>query len=89
MKFVEVAKMITFHPMVVLWSALWTSIVAVVGSGMTVHQAYHSNAFTLGGYWVVSAAVVTIAFALTRALKGQEAADGAPALGRRIRAKLR
>ena len=79
MKYLAVLKFIIFHNMVVLLAAMWTAIVAVVGSAAATWTAYSTGDFTLLRYWTVSAAVVTIAFALIGAMRGKAAADGEPA----------
>ena len=85
MTYLAALKMIVFHNMMPLYIALWTSIVAVVGSATTTWMAYADGDFTLMRYWTVSAAVVTIACALISAVRGKVAADAEPPLAPRLR----
>jgi hypothetical protein len=88
MKCLAVLKLLVFHNMVVLLAALWTTIVAVVGSATATWMAYSTGDFTLIRYWTVFAAVVTIAFALISAMRGKAAADAELPLMPRVRALL-
>jgi hypothetical protein len=88
MKYLATIKLLIFHKMFVLLAALWTSIVAIVGSAAATWTAYSTGEFTLSQYWVVSAAVVTIAFALVKAMRGKADADAELPLMPRIRALL-
>ena len=88
MKYLAVLKFLIFHKLVVLLGAMWTAIVAVVGSAGATWIAYSTVDFTLLRYWTVLAAVVTIAFALIAAIRGKAAAEAEPALIPHLRALL-
>ena len=89
MKIVRVYKFVAKYPMTPLFIALWTAIVAIVGSADATKVAFATNEFSAYAYWVVTAAVVTILFAHMTAYRAKAKADKAPAFWPRMQAMIR
>lgn len=89
MKIVRVYKFVAKYPMTPLFIALWTAIVAIVGSANATKVVFATKEFSAYAYWVVTAAVVTIFFAHMTAYRLKAKADKAPAFWPRMQAVIR